>query len=123
RVEPYFTFGAGYAKLVGSGSDVAGIADLDIHGWNARAGLGLDYYADKNFTVGLNYTGDLLAMARSGVDLSTSPEAQAKERVASCQSLTSPVERQQCATNIVHDTEGASAGFASTLSVVMGLHF
>ena len=62
-------------------------------------------------------------MARTGVDLSTSPEAQAKERVATCRSIPDPGQQQQCATNIIHDSEGASAGFASTLSVVMGLHF
>lgn len=123
RVEPYFTFAAGYAKLSATGGEIAEIPDLDIHGWNARAGLGLDYYADKNFTIGANLTGDVLAMARPGVDLSTSPEAQAKERVKTCQSLTDPSQQAQCATNIVHDAEGASAGFAGTFSVVMGLHF
>src|SRR6185295_7605198 len=51
KVEPHFTFGAGYAKLAGTGSEIAGIPDLDIHGWNARAGVGFDYYADKNFSV------------------------------------------------------------------------
>jgi hypothetical protein len=123
RFEPYFTFGAGYAKLAASGTEVAGIADLDIHGWNARAGVGLDYYPDKNFTVGVNLTGDVLAMARPGVDLSTSPESQARQRVAECQAMTDPAAQQQCATAVVHDTEGSSAGFAGTFAVVMGLHF
>ena len=122
RFEPYFTFGAGYAKLASSG-EVAGIPDLDIHGWNARAGLGLDYYPDKNFTLGFNVGSDVLAMARSGVDLSTSPEAQARERVKTCEALTQPTQQQECATSIVHDTEGASAGFAGTFAVVMGVHF
>src|SRR6185369_11940783 len=53
RFEPRFTFGAGYTRLAATGASVAGIADLDIHGWNARAGVGLDYYADKNFSVGV----------------------------------------------------------------------
>jgi hypothetical protein len=123
RVEPYFTFAGGYAKLMATGSEVAGISDLNIHGWNARAGLGVDYYAHKNFTVGVNFTGDLLAMARPGIDLSTSPEAQARERVKVCEALTDPSQQQQCATNIVHDTEGSSAGFAGTMSIVMGVHF
>jgi hypothetical protein len=123
RVEPYFTFGAGYAKLAATGSEVAGIPDLDIHGWNARAGLGLDYYADKNVTIGANFTGDVLAMARPGVDLSTSPEAQTKARVSECQAMSDPSQQTQCANNVVHDTQGASAGFAGSMAIVMGLHF
>lgn len=123
RFEPYFTLAAGYAKLSASGSEVAGIPDLDIHGWNARAGLGFDYYADKNFSIGVNFTGDVVAMARPGVDLSTSPEKQAQNRVSACEAQTDPTAQQQCITNAVHDAEGASAGFAGTASVVMGLHF
>jgi hypothetical protein len=123
RVEPYFTFAGGYAKLAATTNKVANITDLDIHGWNARAGLGVDYYADKNVTIGVNFTGDVLAMARPGVDLSTSPEAQARERVATCQAMTDPSQQQACAERVVHDAEGASAGFAGTMSIVMGLHF
>ena len=78
---------------------MAGIPDLDIHGWNARAGLGFDYYADKNFSIGVNFTGDVVAMARPGVDLSTSPEKQAQDRVAACQAQTDPTAQQQCITN------------------------
>jgi hypothetical protein len=123
RFEPYFTFGAGYAKLRASGNALAGIPDLSIHGFNARAGLGLDYYADKIFTVGVNFTGDLLAMARPGIDLSTSPQAQAESQVRNCNAIADPVERNRCIANVVHDAEGSSAGFAGTFSVVMGLHF
>jgi hypothetical protein len=123
RVEPYFTFAGGYAKLSATSGEVAGIPDLRMHGWNARTGLGVDYYPDKNFTIGVNFTGDVVALARPGVDLSTSPEAQARERVATCQSMTNPAEQEQCARNVIHDAEGASAGFAGTMAVVMGLHF
>jgi hypothetical protein len=123
RVEPYFTFGAGYAKLATTGSQVAGIPDLDIHGWNARTGLGVDYYADKNFSVGVNFTGDVLVMARPGIDLSTSPETQAKSRVSTCEAMTEPSQQAQCAASVVHDAEGTSTGFATSLGVVMGLHF
>jgi len=123
RFEPYFTFGAGYAKLSALSGEVAGIPNLDIHGYNARAGLGLDYYPDKNFTLGVNVGSDVLVMARSGVDLSTSPEAQARERVKACQAMTDPTQQQQCATSVVHDVEGASAGVAGTFAVTMGVHF
>jgi len=49
RVEPYFTFAAGYAKLKGDG--LADIQDLDIHGFNGRAGFGLDGGAGLGLSV------------------------------------------------------------------------
>jgi hypothetical protein len=121
RVEPYFTFAAGYAKLKGDG--LAGIQDLDIHGFNGRAGFGLDYYADKAFTLGVSFAGDVLAMARPGIDLSTSPASQATERSQSCDGVTDPTVKQQCVAKVLHEAEGTTFGFAGTMSLVMGLHF
>lgn len=123
RVEPYFTFGAGYAKLDSSGDGLAGLRDIDIHGFNGRAGVGLDYYADKAVSVGVNFTGDLVAMARPGIDLSTSPEAQAIERAHSCDGVTNLAQKEQCLLNVLHEAEGTSFGFAGAFSLVMGLHF
>jgi hypothetical protein len=123
RVEPYFTFGAGYAALTSSAAGFAGIRDLDIHGFDGRAGIGVDYYADKAVTVGVNFTGDLVAMARPGIDLSASPESQAEERVHSCDSVTNLAQRQECLLNVLHEAEGTSFGFAGSFSLVMGLHF
>ena len=123
RVEPYFTFGAGYAKLGLSGAGLAGIRDLDVHGVNGRAGVGLDYYAGEAVTVGVNFTGDLMAMAKSGVDLSVSPESQAEERARSCDNVTNLAQREQCLMSVLHEAEGTSFGFAGAISLVMGLHF
>lgn len=121
RVEPYFTFAAGYAKLKGDG--LAGIQDLDIHGFNGRAGFGLDYYADKAFTLGVSFAGDVLAMARPGIDLSTSPAGQAAARSQSCDGVSDPTAKQQCVAKVLHEAEGTTFGFAGTVSLVMGLHF
>jgi hypothetical protein len=123
RFEPYFTFGAGYAQLSSSGQGLADIRDLDIHGFNGRVGIGADYYADKAVTVGVNFTGDLVAMARPGIDLSTSPRSQAEERVHSCDSVGNLAQKEQCLTNVLHEAEGSSFGFAGAISLVMGLHF
>jgi hypothetical protein len=123
RVEPYFTFGAGYAKLDGKGQGLAGLPDVSIHGWNGRAGVGIDYYAARYVTVGLNFTGDLLVMAKDGVDLSSSPEAQAEARAHSCDGVTNLPAKEQCLLAVLHDAEGSSFGFAGAVSFVMGLHF
>jgi hypothetical protein len=121
RVEPYFTFAAGYAKLKGDG--LAGIQDLDIHGFNGRAGFGIDYYADKAFTLGVSCAGEVLAMAEPGIDLSTSPASQAVDRSHSCDGVADPTIKQQCLTKVLHEAEGTTFGFAGTVSLVMGLHF
>jgi hypothetical protein len=121
RVEPYFTFAAGYAKLKGDG--LADIRDLDIHGFNGRAGIGVDYYADKAFTLGVIFAGDVLAMSRPGIDLSTSPASQAADRAHSCDGVSDPTAKQQCLATVLHEAEGTTFGFAGTMSLVMGLHF
>jgi len=123
RFDPYFTFGAGYARLNADAGGLAQIPDLQIHGYNARAGVGLDYFPDKVFTVGFNVTGDVLGMARPGVDLSTSPRTQAEERARTCDSISDLSQKQQCFSSAIYDAQGASAGFAGTFSLVMGLHF
>jgi len=123
RVEPYFTFGGGYAKLSSRGQGLANIRDLDIHGLNGRAGVGIDCYADKAVSVGVNFTGDLVAMAKPGIDLSTSPQGQAEQRVHSCDSVTNLAQKEQCLLNVLHEAEGTSFGFAGAFSLVMGLHF
>ena len=46
RVEPYFTFAAGYAKLVTGDAFALAPTDVTIRGFNARIGMGIDYYAD-----------------------------------------------------------------------------
>jgi hypothetical protein len=123
RFEPYFTFGGGYAKLTSSGDGFAGLSDVEIHGLNARAGVGADYYADKAVSVGVNFTGDLVAMARPGIDLSSSPQSQAEERVHACDAVTGLSQKEQCLLNVLHEGEGTSFGFAGAVSLVMGLHF
>jgi len=121
RVEPYFTFAAGYAKLKGDG--LADIRDLDIHGFNGRAGFGLDYYADKSFTLGVSFAGEVLAMSRPGIDLSTSPAGQAVDRAHSCDGVSDPGAKQQCLEKALKAAEGTTFGFAGTVSLVMGVHF
>ena len=113
RFEPYFTFGAGYAKLQTSlQQGLAQIRNLDIHGFNGRAGVGADYYADKAVTIGVNFTGDLVAMAKPGIDLWTSPRAPGNGIAAPLwtASPTSP-RNSNASPNVLHEAEGTSFGF------------
>jgi hypothetical protein len=123
RVEPYFTFGAGYAAMHAAENTVGGNAAIDVHGFDGRAGIGVDYYADRVLTLGVNFTGDVLALARPGIDLTTSAQAQIEQIAARCGTVADPVGRQQCAVDALHQAEGTSVGFGGALSVVMGLHF
>jgi hypothetical protein len=122
-IEPYFTFGGGYAWMGTTEGTTAGNAALDVHGFDARAGLGVDYHPDRMLSVGLNFTGDLLALARPGVDLTASPEAQIQQVAARCNSIADPAGKQQCAIDALQQAEGTSVGVGGAISVVMGLHF
>jgi len=102
-VEPYFTFGAGYAFLGSLDADTWG-GDTTIRGWDLRAGFGLDYYVTPAFSVGGKLTGDVLFLSRKGVsvDPASTLDASAKETAAA---------------------DGSGIGAAFTGSAVLGLHF
>ena len=119
RVEPYFTFAAGYAKLVTGDAFALAPTDVTIRGFNARIGMGIDYYADKHFTIGVTATGEILAMSRPGASLTTSPQAEA----AKCEMIMDPAQKQQCASAAVYSADGSSLGMAGTLGAALGLHF
>jgi hypothetical protein len=123
RIEPYFTFGAGYASMHTDEATSSGNASLDVHGFDGRAGIGVDYHPARMLTLGVNFTGDLLALARPGIDLTTSLEAQAEQVAARCSAIPDQAGQAQCATAAVHDAEGTSVGVAGAFSLVMGLHF
>lgn len=61
NVEPYGFVGAGYTAM-------AGIAPIKVRGFDARLGLGLDYYLSPHFSVGGLMTGDMVALSRPAVD-------------------------------------------------------
>ena len=126
--EPYFTFGGGYASLWAGQAGVGGVPNVTVHGANARAGVGVDFYADKALSLGFHVTGDVMVLARPGVSLTTSPRSQADEKIASCTSSTAPTaagvaEAERCLSGALHAAEGSSFGYSATYALVMGLHF
>jgi hypothetical protein len=119
RVEPYFIFAGGYAKLDPNGSGTADVTQVSVRGFNARLGLGFDVFATKNITIGASGTAEVLGMSRSGQNLTTAPQSQA----ATCNAITDPVQKEQCAADTVYAADGSALGIAGTLAVVAALHF
>jgi len=112
-LEPYFTFGGGYASV--GAFDTANIGDklnsagVDITGFNIRGGFGLDFYLSPVFSLGANLTGEMLFLTRPGVDPSKlGGSASGSEAELSAQ---------------VYGADGSSIGSAVTLTAVAGLHF
>lgn len=119
-IEPYFTFGGGYASLgafdsknVGSGLNSAGV---DVTGFNARGGGGLDIYLGNVVSVGAAFTGDILFLSRPGVDpTKLTATAQPGQMGTAAQG--------QALAQDVYAADGSSVGSAATLTAVVGLHF
>jgi len=100
RLEPYFTLGAGYASLGSFSASAPGAASsASAKGFNARLGAGLDYYVTNTFSVGANFTGDVLFLSRSASASASASEA------------------------AVYGKDGSSIGAGATLTAVVGLHF
>jgi len=110
-IEPYFTLGGGYASIGSFDSDNVGgdlnDAGVDITGFNVRGGFGLDFYLSDLFSIGANFTGEVLALTRPGVDPSRL-NASGSSAEASAE---------------VYAADGSSVGLGATLTAVAGLHF
>jgi hypothetical protein len=114
RIEPYFTFGGGYASLGDfKGSDFAtGLrsANVNANGFDVRGGVGVDVYLTNTFSVGSSLTGEAVFLGRSGNSSllvpapAGTPQAQLDARA-------------------VYGQHGSGIGAGATLSAVLGLHF
>ena len=99
RVEPYVTFGGGYASLGAWNKSKIGSDMRRADGLGLRAGVGLDFYPTNTFSVGANFTGDILFLTRAS-DIPLDPV---------------PV--------LLYPDGGSGIGLGGTLSAVFGLHF
>lgn len=105
RVEPYVTLGGGYASLGAwnkskVGSDYPfweGFSnDLkNAHGFDARIGAGVDFYLTNTFSIGGNFTGEMLVLSRARSAPAALPDSV---------------------------PGGSGIGLGATLSAVFGLH-
>lgn len=119
-IEPYFTFGGGYAMLSSLGktdtSDSLSLDEVSIRGWNARTGFGVDVYVTPVASVGANLTGELLGLTRPGVSAADLQRAASPETPATQEQAAETAER-------IYEADGSSFGGAVTLTAVVGLHF
>jgi len=103
RIEPYFTFGAGYASLGGFKADGLSPLKPSAHGFNLRGSAGLDVYLSNTFSIGGNLSGDLLFLSRSA---------------SGSVSTTDPLPSEAA----VYLQDGSGIGAGATPSLVLGLH-
>jgi hypothetical protein len=102
RIEPYVTLGGGYASLGAWNKAKVGPDMKQAHGFDARAGVGVDFYLTNTFSVGGNFTADMLILSRSR------------------STAVVPVNTQ---VSTLAGTDGSGIGLGGTLSAVLGLHF
>jgi hypothetical protein len=68
RTEPYLTLASGYTTLGGFGSAVSGLSSgLSANGFDARVGLGFDYFLSRWISIGAAGSAEILALTRPGV--------------------------------------------------------
>jgi hypothetical protein len=106
-VEPYFTFGGGYASMGSFKQSDVGVlqpSDVAVRGYDVRGGFGIDFYLSNVFSLGANLTGEMLVLSRPGVDPSKLQNGTATEQD-------------------VYKADGSSIGAAVALTAVAGLHF
>jgi hypothetical protein len=111
RIEPYFTFGGGYASLGAFDSSQLSLksAGVKANGFDVRGGFGLDVYLTNTFSVGGNLTGELLFLRRS-----------ANSQVTAASGMPSQAQTDSAA---IYAQDGSGVGAGATLSAVLGLHF
>jgi hypothetical protein len=106
-IEPSFTFSAGYASLGAfsvQGATGLDVDSVDVSGFNARLGAGLDWYVNPLLSLGVQGTGELLALWRDG---GAQPNAVASAPAAA----------------EVYARDGDGIGLGITVTGVVGLHF
>jgi hypothetical protein len=104
-LEPYFTFGLGYASIGSfNAANIAGsgVDGIDITGFNARAGFGIDYYLSETFSLGALLNGDVMFLQRPKLSVQAGGDPAAAE---------------------IYAKDGSSIGGGFSLTAVAGLHF
>jgi len=108
RIEPYFTFGAGYASLGGFKQATVSAWDPSARGLDLRGAVGLDVYLSNTFSIGGNLSGDLLFLSRSASGARPLPAGASQE--------------EQAVNAFYGSRDGSGIGAGGMLSLVLGLH-
>jgi hypothetical protein len=108
RIEPYFSFGAGYASLGGFKPDAVSAVSPSAHGLDLRGSAGLDLYLSNTFSIGGNLSGDLLFLSRSAAGVASLPGGGSQD--------------EQLANGFYGAQAGSGIGAGTMLSLVLGLH-
>jgi hypothetical protein len=105
-LEPYFTLAGGYAALGSFGAnDTLDSSDVSVRGFNLRGAVGLDYYIGNAFSIGGNLSGDVLFLARGGLDAADLPE------------------NDEELDSELYARDGSGIGAGVTFTAVAGVHF
>lgn len=114
RVEPHFELGGGYAALGSVTGIVQSASDaISIAGGYGRIGGGVDIFLAPWFSVGIDVSGDFLAMVRPGLS---------QDQIATIKNTGSLSEAQRLAADGL-GLEGSSYETAWGATGVLGLHF
>lgn len=114
RVEPHFFIGGGYSALGNINAVANNSANaISVQGGYARAGVGLDIYIAPIFSIGLQASGDFMAMVRPGLSLDEINKIKADPNISDA--------KKALADGL--GLEGSSYGLGITGTGVIGLHF
>jgi hypothetical protein len=106
KLEPHLSIGAGFASIGSFASPE--LNQVDITGYDVRAGGGLDYYVTPIFSVGAAVTFEMMGLTRPGVTLNEGANVANGGTVAQAE---------------VYRASGSSLGSAFSGTLVLGLHF
>jgi hypothetical protein len=114
NIEPHLDLGFGYTGLGSVSGAVAGANDaIEIRGIYARLGGGLDYFVTPAFSVGGNFSWELLALTRPGLSASEIEAIESESGTATAEETRADVLA----------AEGSGYGSAIAITAQLGLHF
>ncbi len=115
RVEPRVAIGAGYAQMANLQDDVGGAAAsaISLKGFHARAGAGLDYYVTPIFSIGGDFSAELLDLVRPALSKAQVTTIETSKGISSTQAGNAKL--------LLQSANGLGGTLAAT--AVLGLHF
>jgi hypothetical protein len=110
-LEPYIMLAAGYSELAGIEDAVPGLAGAyAVRGYNARLGIGLDWFVSDNVSLGVLASAEALFLTRPGVSAFELMQPEQVETVGQARAR-------------LLEGDGSSIGTAFTISAGPGIHF